>query len=85
MIAHDVDCCGGTGRVVYLDMTHPNTNCPSGWNMTNYNIRTCGRASDGYDTCDSVFFPVSEGKYSQVWASYVTPTRSRPCCTNKHS
>ena len=52
--SHDVDCvdcCGGTGgwrRVVYLDMTDSNTNCPSGWNMTKSNIRTCGRASDGY-------------------------------------
>ena len=67
--SHDVDCCGGTGgwrRVVYLNMTDPNTNCPSGWNMTNYNIRTCGRASDRPDTCDSVFFPVSGGEYSQV-------------------
>ena len=67
--SHDVDCCGGTGgwkRVVYLDMTDPNTNCPSGWNMTNYTIRTCGRASDGSNTCDSVFFPVSGGEYSQV-------------------
>ena len=29
--------CGGTWgwrRAVYLDMTDPNTNCPSGWNMT---------------------------------------------------
>ena len=67
--SHDVDCCGGTGgwrRVVYLNMTDPNTECPSGWNMTNYTIRTCGRASDGPDTCDSVFFPVSGGEYSQV-------------------
>ena len=68
--SHDVDCCGsasrGWRRVVYLDMTDPCTNCPSGWNMTNYNIRTCGRASDGYRTCDSVYFPVSEGEYSQV-------------------
>ena len=68
--SHDVDCCGdaskGWRRVVYLNMTDPNTDCPSGWSMTNYNIRTCGRASDGYHTCDSVFFPVSGGEYSQV-------------------
>ena len=68
--SHDVDCCGsasrGWRRVVYLDMANPNTNCPSGWSMTNYTIRTCGRASDGYRTCDSVFFPVSGGEYSQV-------------------
>ena len=56
--------CGGTGglrRAVYLDMRDPNTNYPSGWNMTGYSKRTCGRATDGYLTCDSVFFPVSGG------------------------
>ena len=61
--------CGGTWgwrRAVYLDMTDPNTNCPSGWNMTGYSKRTCGRASTGSRTCDSVFFPVSGGPYSQV-------------------
>ena len=62
--------CGGTWgwrRAVYLDMTDPNTNCPSGWNMTGYSKRTCGRATDGYNnTCDSVLFPVSGGPYSQV-------------------
>ena len=67
--SHDCYTCGGTGgwrRVVYLDMTDPNTDCPSGWSMTNYNITTCGRASDGSITCDSLFFPVSGGEYSQV-------------------
>ena len=61
--------CGGTGgwrRAVYLDMTDPNTNCPSGWILTDYSKRTCGRASTGRNTCDSVFFPVSGGPYSQV-------------------
>ena len=61
--------CGGTGgwrRVVYLDMTDPSTTCPSGWNMTGYSKRTCGRASDGRSTCDSVTFPVSGGEYSRV-------------------
>ena len=61
--------CGRTGgwrRAVYLDMTDPNTNCPSGWNITGYSKRTCGRATDGYLTCDSIFFPVSGGPYSQV-------------------
>ena len=61
--------CGGTGgwrRAVYLDMTDPNTNCPSGWNMTGYSKRTCGRASISSLSCDSVFFPVSGGAYSQV-------------------
>ena len=56
--------CGGTGnwrRAVYLDMTDPNTNCPSGWNMTGYSKRTCGRANSSDHSCDSVFFPVSGG------------------------
>ena len=46
-------------------MTDPNTNCPSGWNMTGYSKRTCGRVSTGRRTCGSVF-PVSGGPYSQV-------------------
>ena len=61
--------CGGTGgwiRAVYLDMKNPYTHCPSGWNLTDYSKRTCGRASTGLNTCDSVFFPVSGGPYSQV-------------------
>ena len=62
--------CGGTGgwrRVVYLDMTDPNTNCPAGWKpLTHNSTRTCGRATDGWGSCDSVFFPVSGGPYSQV-------------------
>ena len=61
--------CGGTWgwrHAVYLDMTDPNTNCPSGWNMTGYSKRTCGRASSSHLSCDSVFFPVNGGPYSQV-------------------
>ena len=60
--------CGGTGwrHVVNLNMTDPNTDCPSGWRETGYSKRTCGRASDGVFTCDSVTFPVSGGEYSQV-------------------
>ena len=61
--------CGGTGgwrRAVYLDMTDPYTNCPSGWNLTDYSKRTCGRANTGLYSCSSVFFPVGGGPYSQV-------------------
>ena len=40
--------CGGTGgwrRVVCLDMTDTNTNCPSGWQLTSHsNKTTCGKA-----------------------------------------
>ena len=61
--------CGGTGgwrRVVYLDMTDPHTTCPSGWNMTGYSKRTCGRNNTGLSTCSSATFPVSGGEYSRV-------------------
>ena len=61
--------CGGTGNwrhAVYLDMTDPNNNCPSGWQLTGYSKRTCGRANSSHLSCDSVFFPVSGGPYSQV-------------------
>ena len=61
--------CGGTGgwrHVVYLDMTDPNTTCPSGWDMTGYSKRTCGRNNTGYYTCSSATFPVSGGEYSRV-------------------
>ena len=61
--------CGGTGgwrRVVYLDMTDNSTTCPSGWQLTGYSKRTCGRVSTGYNTCDSATFPVSGGEYTRM-------------------
>ena len=61
--------CGGTGgwkRVAYLDMTDPHTTCPSGWKLTGYSKRTCGRVSTGDNTCDSTTFPVSGGEYSRI-------------------
>ena len=61
--------CGGTGgwrTAVYLDMANLNYNCPSGWNMTGHSKRTCGGANSSRHSCDSVFFPVSGGPYSQV-------------------
>ena len=62
--------CGWTGgwrRVVYLDMTDSSTTCPSGWNMTVYSKRTCGRfRSTASRICDSATFPVRGGKYSRV-------------------
>ena len=63
-----VHTCGGTEgwrRVVYLDMTDPNTNCPSGWKLTEHSKRTCGRVT-GQLTCDSVIFPVCGGDYTRV-------------------
>ena len=63
--------CGGTGgwrRVVYLDMSDPCTctTCPSGWKLTGYSKRTCGRATDGTNTCDSATFPVRVGEYTRI-------------------
>ena len=62
--------CGGTGgwrRAVFLDMTDPNTNCPSGWRLnTMHSKRTCDTGYGGYLTCDSVLFPVSGGAYNRV-------------------
>ena len=68
-----IHTCGGTGgwrQVVNLDMTDNRTECPEGWNMTDYSKRTCGRASRGIDpyggSCDSVTYPVCGGEYSHV-------------------
>ena len=64
--------CGGTGgwrRVVYLDIRDPNTNCPSGWQLTSHYKRTCGRVRTSSLSCDSVFFPVSGGDYTSVCGS----------------
>ena len=61
--------CGGTGgwrRVVYLDMTDPSTICPSGWQLTEHSMRTCGIVSTHSYAPDSVIFPVSGGEYSRV-------------------
>ena len=59
--------CGGTEgwrRVVYLDMTNPSAMCPSGWNLTSFSKRTCGRSSGA--NCDPVTFQTSGGEYSKV-------------------
>ena len=64
--------CGGTGgwrRVVYLNMTDPNTNCPSGWQLTSYSKRSCGKVSTSQLSCDTVFFTVGGGEYSSVCGS----------------
>ena len=66
---HGPYTCGGTigwRRVVYLDMTDSHTTCPSGWQLTGYSKRTCGRVSTGLWTCDSATFPVSGGEYTRV-------------------
>ena len=65
--------CGGTEgwrRVAYLNMTDPNTNCPSGWHLlTSHSKRTCGKVNTSGLSCDSVIFPVSGGDYTSVCGS----------------
>ena len=71
-MAHHGYECGGTGgwrRVVYLDMTDPNNNCPSGWQLTSHSKRTCGKVNTSSLSCDSVFFPASGGDYTSVCGS----------------
>ena len=61
--------CGGTSgwrRAVFLNMTDPTHNCPSGWEETGYSKRTCGRASELGGTCDSATFPTGGLEYSRV-------------------
>ena len=60
--------CGGTGwrRVAFLNMTNPSTTCPSGWQLTGYAKRTCGRVSTQGRTCSSVTLPVTGGQYHKV-------------------
>ena len=64
--AYTCGCTGGWRRVAYLDMTDPSTTCPCGWKLTGYSKRTCGRATDGSDTCDSATFPVRGGEYTRI-------------------
>ena len=65
--------CGDTGwrRVVYLNMTDNNTNCPPNWQLEpGLPRRVCGRTTAGggpaEHTCDSVTFTVTGGEYSRV-------------------
>ena len=55
--------------MVYLDVTDPNTNCPSGWQLTSHSKRTCGKTRTSSLSCNSVFFPVSGGDYTSVCGS----------------
>ncbi|XP_064403100.1 uncharacterized protein LOC135348730 [Halichondria panicea] len=63
------DTCGGPGwtRVAYINMTDPNQQCPQGLQLTDYSIRSCGRASTSSGgVCSSVMFPVDGVQYRQV-------------------
>ena len=62
MAHHGYECGGSEGwrRMVYLNMTDPNTNCPPGWNRTSYsNTLICGKVNTSSLSCDSALFPVS--------------------------
>ena len=67
------EMCGGPGpgwrRVAFINMTDPNQNCPQGLRLTDYSIRSCGRAHTGYrdSDCSSVTFPVNGPQYSRVY------------------
>ena len=47
-------------------MTDPTTTYLSGWQLTGYSKRTCGRATDGCTTCNSAIFPICGGPYTRV-------------------
>ena len=59
--------CGGTGwrQVAFINMTDPSYNCPSGWQLTSYSKRTCGRTRTG-SPCESVTFSTAGQQYSKV-------------------
>ena len=61
--------CGGAGgwtRAAYLNMSDPNQQCPSNWNLTTTPIRGCGRRVTGRRQCDSVTYSVHGRTYSSV-------------------
>ena len=62
------DVCGGQGwrRVAFIDMTDPNQDCPQGLNLTDYSIRSCGRAHTRGGDCSSIIYPINGLQYSQV-------------------
>ena len=76
--------CGGTfgwRSVVYLDMTDPNTNSPSGWRfVTRDSKRLCGRVSTDGLSCDSVLFPVTGTLEETI---LVCVAQSEPTSMNK--
>ena len=60
--------CGGPGwkRVVFLNMTYTSHVCPSGYNLTTYSKRTCGRINPNSFSCSSTTFSVGGSQYSRV-------------------
>ena len=60
--------CGGAGwtRVAYLNMSDTQQTCPSNWTLNTSPVRGCGQSSTGFQTCDSVVYPVNGRSYSSV-------------------
>ncbi len=60
--------CGGEGwtRVVHLNMSDMNQQCPNNWTLITTPIRGCGRTNYGLRVCDSVTYPVHSLNYSHV-------------------
>ena len=72
--------CGGDGgwtRVAYLNMSDPNQQCPSNWNLTTSPVRGCGQSSARSASCDSVFYPVHGRTYSSVCGRVLAYQRGR--------
>ena len=62
------ETCGGPGwrRVAFINMTDPNQDCPHGFNLTDYSIRSCGRAHTTSFSCSSAVYPIDGPQYTQV-------------------
>ena len=61
--------CGGPGlwrRIAHLNMSDPNQQCPSNWQLITFPVRGCGRSSSANNTCDSAVFPSNGVSYSRV-------------------
>lgn len=51
--------------IAHLDMSDPNQQCPTNWNLVTTPIRACGRSST-VSACDSATFPSNGMSYSHV-------------------
>ena len=75
-------------------MTDPSTICPSGWELTGYSKRTCGRNSNTEEvffTSDSATFPVKSVAGSRptngerlLHSSHITPTNGERLLHSSH-
>ena len=60
--------CEGSGwsRAVFLNMTDPFYECPSGWKLSSFSKRSCEQVSTTELTCDSAMFSTGGDSYSAV-------------------